>query len=153
MYWLLDDLRRNILLVCLYYIVQSIESLNFLLIAGWSNKEIVIFLKEPHMDEESRAICDHLYKIGVLHFTDKRWVGPERIVVDDDENILDYAYEKGGVIISLDQFRDAYKKWPQYRDVIKNRLLQFSFVQGDEFYVAPHPLGPKGPHREEIWKF
>ena len=105
------------------------------------------------MDEESRAICDHLYKIGVLHYTDKRWVGPERIVVDDDENILDYAFEKGGVIISLDQFRDAYEKWPQYHDVIKNRLLQFSFIQGDEFYVAPHPLGPKGPHREEIWKF
>ena len=80
-------------------------------------------------------------------------MGPERIVVDDDENILDYAFEKGGVIISLDQFRDAYEKWPQYHDVIKNRLLQFSFIQGDEFYVAPHPLGPKGPHREETWKF
>ena len=105
------------------------------------------------MDEESRAICDHLYKIGVLNYTDRRRVGPERIVVDDDENILDYAFEKGGVIISLDQFRDAYEKWPQYHDVIKNRLLQFSFIQGDEFYVAPHPLGPKGPPREEIWKF
>lgn len=120
---------------------------------GWENKEIVIFLKQPYMNEESRAICDHLYKIGVLHYTEKRWVGTERIVVDDDENILDYAFEKGGVIISLDQFRDAYEKWPQYHDVIKNRLLQFSFVQNDEFYIAPHPLGPKGPYREEIWKF
>ena len=81
-----------------------------------------------------------------------RWVGNQRIVVDDDENILDYASSKGGVILSKDQFRDAYQKWPHYRDVIKNRLIQFNFI-ADDIIFSGHPLGERGPRIEKIWTF
>jgi hypothetical protein len=45
------------------------------------------------------------------------------IASDDDLLVLQLAKEKGGVVISLDQFRDAYERTsdPEIRDVIENR--------------------------------
>jgi len=119
---------------------------------GWSNNEIAIFLKSPPKEPEDREICDFLYNIQVLTYTAKRRCGNQVIVVDDDEMILDHAFNTGGIVISQDQYRDAYDKWPQYRELISKRLIQFSFVN-QSIVFAKHPLGEGKPHLDEILKF
>ena len=50
-------------------------------------------------------------------------VGGRLICSDDDMFVLNLAKEKNGIVVSLDQFRDAYSstKDKEIRDVIKYR--------------------------------
>ncbi len=67
----------------------------------------------------------------ILLFQPRRHAGTKLIVSDDDLFILNLAKEKGGVVISLDQFRDAYErtKDPEIKKVIEKRSVwdYFSF--------------------------
>jgi len=47
------------------------------------------------------------------------------ICSDDDLFVLNLAKEKNGVVVSLDQFRDAYSKTRdrEIKDVIKHRFV------------------------------
>ena len=119
---------------------------------GWSDQEIVIFLKRPPMSRADEDLCNRLYSKGVLKWTPKRVAGSDRIVCDDDNMILDYASQIGGVIISNDQYRDSYNKFPEFRDTISKRVLQLNFIN-DKVLFSKHPLGMKGPTLEQFLRF
>ena len=53
-------------------------------------------------------------------------VGGRLICSDDDLFVLNMAKEKNGVVVSLDQFRDAYSNTrdKEIKDVIKYRSIE-----------------------------
>lgn len=65
-----------------------------------------------------------------LVWTPSRRVGGRRIVCHDDRYILKTALEKDAVIVSNDEYRDLVKENPQYRQLVEQRLLMYSFVDG-----------------------
>jgi len=60
---------------------------------------------------------------NTLIFQPSRMVGGRLICSDDDLFVLNMAKEKNGVVVSLDQFRDAYSNTrdKEIKDVIKYR--------------------------------
>ena len=60
-------------------------------------------------------------------FQPRRFCGNKLIESDDDLFVLNLAKEKGGIVISKDQFRDAYQvtQDPALKDVIENRFVTF----------------------------
>lgn len=122
---------------------------------GYTNDEITIVNKySKNMSEEDKAIVEGLYKINVLVYSPSRIVGGRLICSDDDLFVLNMAKEKNGIVVSLDQFRDAYSNTrdKEIKDVIKHRILQFAF-KGDEIMFPSDPLGPHGPTLDEFLKF
>jgi len=115
---------------------------------GWEEREIVIFLKPvptQFLTEEDHRILEYLEGIDVLHYTNQRRLEGQRYLVDDDEMVLKYAFKKGGVILSKDQFRDAHERWSQYREIIRDRLLgDFNFI-GDDI-IFPDTLTIVSPN-------
>lgn len=117
---------------------------------GYSDKEIIIIYKHvPNLPQEDRDLIDRLEKIGVLVKTPSRIAGNQRISSDDDLLVLQTATQIGGVVMSKDQYRDSYARYPDYKDVIKNRLLPFNFI-GDNLVLPKDPLGKNGPPLEEF---
>lgn len=82
--------------------------------------------------------------MGVLVYTPSRKINGRRIVCYDDRYIVRYADLEGGVIVSNDQYRDLMQENPEWRRVIEQRLLQFTFVN-DHFMPPDDPLGKDGP--------
>ena len=85
-------------------------------------------------------------------FSPGRFAGSELIRSDDDLYILQVAKELEGIVLSNDQYKQYYKISEEYRDVIKNRLLQPRFF-GEKLILQQDPLGPKGPKLEEFLRF
>ena len=58
-------------------------------------------------------------------FQPSRLVGGRHICSDDDLFVLNLAKDKNGIVVSLDQFRDAYVKTRdrEIKEVIKNRWV------------------------------
>ncbi|VDM31311.1 unnamed protein product [Hydatigera taeniaeformis] len=79
-----------------------------------------------------------------------RGVRPQK--TDDDSVILQYAQEKGGVVISNDQYRDWLKARPEFRDLIENRVIPYSLRMGI-FIISYYPLGKHKPYLDEILAF
>lgn len=67
----------------------------------------------------------------------------------DDRFILDAALFYDGIIVSNDNYRDLMKEKPEYKKLVHNNLLQFSFI-GDLFLVAVDPMGKNGPKLDEF---
>ncbi len=86
---------------------------------------------------------------NILVFTPSRKVSGRRIVCYDDRYIIRYAHMEGGVIVSNDQFRDLMQENPEWRKVIEERLLQFTFVN-DHFMPPDDPLGKCGPTLDQL---
>lgn len=55
----------------------------------------------------------------------------------------------GGIVVSLDQYRDLYLEKPEWRDTIEKRLLIPTFV-GNYVMFPEDPLGRGGPTLEEF---
>ncbi|KAI6181984.1 C3H1-type domain-containing protein [Aphelenchoides fujianensis] len=81
---------------------------------------------------------------GRLIWTPSRRVNGRRIVCHDDRYILSTAYEKNAVIVSNDEFRDCLREHPEYKSMLAQRLLMYSFVDG-KFVPPEDPLGRHGP--------
>lgn len=64
-------------------------------------------------------------------WTPSRRIGGRRIVCHDDRYILKTAEEKDAVIVSNDEYRDLVKENPHYRKLVEQRLLMYSFVDGN----------------------
>jgi ribonuclease ZC3H12 len=56
--------------------------------------------------------------------------GGRRIVCHDDRYILKTAAEKQAIIVSNDEYRDLTKENAQWRTIVENHLLMYSFVDG-----------------------
>ena len=120
---------------------------------GYEDSEIVIIVKHiPQLLEEDIQIINSLDQMGVLHNCPSRFAGRELIKSDDDLFILSTAKEIGGIVLSRDQFRDNYDKMTTYRDVIKYRLLQPTFI-GDILKLPDDPMGKNGPNLDNFLRF
>lgn len=103
--------------------------------------------KEPSRSDtpiREQHVLEELERQGVLVFTPSRKVSGRRVVCYDDRYIVKVAYEKDGVIVSNDSYRDLQSENPEWRWFIEQRLLMFSFVN-DRFMPPDDPLGRRGP--------
>lgn len=102
---------------------------------------------DPRVKEQH--FMTDLQNLGLLSYTPSREVHGKRISSYDDRLILQLAQRNDGVIVTNDNLRDLLDESPVWRDIIKKRLLQYTFV-GDLFMVPDDPLGRGGPHLDEF---
>ncbi|CAJ1085885.1 protein KHNYN [Xyrichtys novacula] len=98
--------------------------------------------------KEQHYLTD-LQKLGLLSYTPSREVQGKRISSYDDRFMLQLAQKTNGVIVTNDNLRDLSDETAVWRDIIKKRLLQYTFV-GDHFMVPDDPLGRGGPHLDDF---
>ncbi|XP_026184540.1 NEDD4-binding protein 1 [Mastacembelus armatus] len=98
---------------------------------------------DPRIKEQHYLTA--LQKLGLLSYTPSREFERKRITSYDDRFMLQLAQKTDGVIVTNDNLRDLLDESPVFRDIIKKRLLQYTFV-GDHFMVPDDPLGRGGPH-------
>lgn len=80
----------------------------------------------------------------MLVFTPSRQVGGRRLVCYDDRFILQLAAETDGIVVSNDNYRDLVPENPEFRKIVEERVLMYSFVN-DRFMPPEDPLGRNGP--------
>ncbi|XP_012882392.1 PREDICTED: probable ribonuclease ZC3H12D, partial [Dipodomys ordii] len=103
--------------------------------------------KEPTRSDtpiREQHVLEELERQEVLVYTPSRKVNGKRVVCYDDRYIVKVAYEKDGVIVSNDSYRDLQSENPEWGWFIEQRLLMFSFVN-DRFMPPDDPLGRRGP--------
>ena len=132
-------------------------ALNYFL--GRGHSEITIFVpqwrKEPSRPETPIKDQDILFQLeasGYIKFTPSRRFGSRKIVCYDDRFIVQLAEDKGGIIVSDDNFRDLFDENSSWRETIEKRVLQFVFVE-DSFMVPQDPLGKHGPRLDSFLRF
>ncbi|CAB1327936.1 unnamed protein product [Coregonus sp. 'balchen'] len=94
-------------------------------------------------------ILRRLEKDKILVFTPSRRVQGRRVVCYDDRFIVKLAYESDGIIVSNDNYRDLASEKPEWKKLIDERLLMYSFVN-DKFMPPDDPLGRHGPSLENF---
>ncbi|CAL8377600.1 unnamed protein product [Gadus morhua 'NCC'] len=109
--------------------------------------------RDPKIKEQH--YLTELQELGLLSYTPSREVLGKRINSYDDRFMLQLAQTTDGVIVTNDNLRDLLDESQAWMDIIKKRLLQYTFV-GDLFMVPDDPLGRGGPHldhflRSEHW--
>lgn len=73
-------------------------------------------------------VLEELERQAVLVYTPSRKVNGKRVVCYDDRYIVKVAFEKDGIIVSNDNYRDLQNENPEWKWFIEQRLLMFSFV-------------------------
>ncbi|XP_034486521.1 probable ribonuclease ZC3H12C [Drosophila innubila] len=80
----------------------------------------------------------------MLVFTPSRHLDGKRVSCYDDRFILKLAVETDGIVVSNDNYRDLLLESNEFRKVVQERLLMYSFV--DDIFMPPDdPLGRSGP--------
>ncbi|CAH2093059.1 unnamed protein product [Euphydryas editha] len=115
------------------------------------HKEITVFVPKwrkeasrPDNPVADRDALDRLERNRVLVYTPSRLLGGKRLICYDDRYILKLAAETDGIVVSNDNYRDLAAESPEFRKVVEERLLMFSFVN-DRFMPPDDPLGRSGP--------
>ena len=103
----------------------------------------------PETPISGQHILEALEKANILSYTPSRKINGRRIVCYDDRYIVKYAHLEGGVIISNDQYRDLMLENLDWRKVIEQHLLQFTFAN-DHFMPPDDPLGKNGPTLDQF---
>lgn len=98
----------------------------------------------PETPISDQYILEALDKERILVYTPSRKINGRRVVCYDDRFIVKYAHAEGGVIVSNDQYRDLMQENSDWRRVIEQHLLQFTFAN-DHFMPPDDPLGKSGP--------
>nr|XP_033798000.1 NEDD4-binding protein 1 [Geotrypetes seraphini] len=119
----------------------------------WRNghRNITVFVpqwrtkRDPNITEQH--FLTELQNLGILSFTPARTVLGTRIASHDDRFLLHLAEKTGGVIVTNDNFKEFVIESPVWREIIKERLLQYTFA-GDIFMIPDDPLGRYGPRLE-----
>ena len=92
-----------------------------------SSKYGIKVLITTHLISDQHLLLE-LEKEGHLHFTPSRQAMGKRIVCHDDRYILNLAAETDGVVVSNDNYRELIMDKPEYRKIIEERILMYSFV-------------------------
>ncbi|XP_069705399.1 ribonuclease ZC3H12A-like isoform X2 [Periplaneta americana] len=115
------------------------------------HKEITVFVPKwrkeaarPDNPVTDQEILTELERDRCLVFTPSRLVGGKRMVCYDDRYILKLASEVDGIVVSNDNYRDLAQESPEFRKVVEERILMYSFVN-DRFMPPDDPLGRSGP--------
>ncbi|MBN3308602.1 N4BP1 protein, partial [Amia calva] len=117
----------------------------------WSrgHRKVTIFVPQWRQKKDNRVkeprFMMELQTLGLLSFTPSREVKGQRINSYDDRFMLQLAEQTDGVIVTNDNLKDLVDESPAWGDIIKKRLLQYTFA-GDHFMVPDDPLGRGGPH-------
>ena len=101
------------------------------------------------------SIFERLEKEGALVYTPSREVDGQRITPYDDNYILDRAAEKGGIVVTRDNFRDLKAEAqcnPERQEVIRKRILMPTFVK-DDLMFSDDPMGREGPSLDQLLRF
>ncbi|XP_063769559.1 protein KHNYN-like [Pseudophryne corroboree] len=117
------------------------------------HRNITVFVPQWRMKKDSKAKEQHflteLNDLGLLSFTPSRTVEGKRITSYDDRFMLQLAERTDGVIVTNDYLRDIFAESQAWQNIIKDRLLQYTFV-GDIFMVPDDPLGRNGPPLDQF---
>ncbi|XP_059211585.1 protein KHNYN [Centropristis striata] len=117
------------------------------------HRNIIALLPQWRQKSDPRIKEQHylteLQQVGLLSYTPSREVQGKRITSYDDRFMLQHAQKTDGVIVTNDNLRDLSDETLAWRDIIKTRLLQYTFV-GDHFMVPDDPLGRGGPHLDDF---
>ncbi|XP_018574816.1 probable ribonuclease ZC3H12C isoform X2 [Anoplophora glabripennis] len=115
------------------------------------HKTITVFVPKwrkeaPRPDNliRDQHILAELETERLLVFTPSRHVGGKRMVCYDDRYILKLAAQNDGIVVSNDNYRDLCQENAEYRKVVEERILMYSFVN-DHFMPPDDPLGRSGP--------
>ncbi|PSN54908.1 hypothetical protein C0J52_01689 [Blattella germanica] len=108
------------------------------------HKEITVFVPKWRKEAAHQEILTELERDRLLVFTPSRLVGGKRMVCYDDRYILKLASETDGIVVSNDNYRDLAQESPEFRKVVEERILMYSFVN-DRFMPPDDPLGRSGP--------
>ena len=120
---------------------------------GFEDRDIIIIVKHiPRLSDMDKAIIGELEKIGVLVHCPARLAGNESIRSDDDLFILETAYTKEGFVLSRDRYRQYWDHHVKYRPLIRDRLIQPTFVH-DDLILPQDPLGRGGPTLDQFLRF
>ena len=98
---------------------------------------------------KDQEILLELERERILTFTPSRQVGGRRLVCYDDRYILKLAAETDGIVVSNDNYRDLISECPEYKRIVEERILMYSFVN-DRFMPPDDPLGRNGPKLERF---
>ncbi|KAH8312052.1 hypothetical protein KR044_009127 [Drosophila immigrans] len=91
-----------------------------------------------------QELLHELEQERVLVFTPSRHLDGKRVSCYDDRFILKLAVETDGIVVSNDNYRDLLLESNEFRKVVQERLLMYSFV--DDIFMPPDdPLGRSGP--------
>ncbi|GFN89957.1 endoribonuclease zc3h12a [Plakobranchus ocellatus] len=101
-------------------------------------------LSRPDAPIKDQELLVELEMEKVLSFTPARRVKGRRVVCYDDRYILKLAVETDGIVVSNDIYRDLVSEREDFRHVVDQRLLMYTFV-GDRFMPPEDPLGRSGP--------
>ncbi|XGW22521.1 hypothetical protein V3C99_005054 [Haemonchus contortus] len=120
------------------------------------HEDVLVFIPQFRR-ETARADCpitdqhilDELDAERRIVWTPSRRINGRRIVCHDDLYILKTAEEKDAVVVSNDAYRDLLREHPQYRRIVEERLLMYSFVDG-KFMPPEDPLGRYGPRLQQF---
>ncbi|KAJ8271928.1 hypothetical protein COCON_G00107870 [Conger conger] len=117
------------------------------------HREITVFVPQWRQKRDPSVTEQHflgqLEDLRLLSFTPSREVCGQRICSHDDRFLLHLAEKTGGVIVTNDNLRDFVDTSEAWRQIIKERLLQFTFVE-DHFLIPDDPLGKHGPQLEDF---
>ncbi|XP_018601506.2 protein KHNYN-like isoform X1 [Scleropages formosus] len=117
------------------------------------HRNVTTFVPQWRLKRHPKVTEQHylteLQNLGLLSLTPSREVQGMRINSYDDRFLLHLAQKTDGVIVTNDNLRDLLDESPAWRDIIKKRLLQYTFV-GDLFMVPDDPLGRGGPHLKDF---
>lgn len=122
---------------------------------GYADSDIIIILKHipnHYLTEKDHQIIDFFKGINVIHMSPSRRAGNEIVKSDDDLFILNTAKTLEGVVLSADRYKHEHDHYPEYRDIIRSRLIVPTFIH-NKLILPVDPLGKKGPKLEEILKF
>ncbi|KAE8633823.1 hypothetical protein XENTR_v10002108 [Xenopus tropicalis] len=112
------------------------------------HRGITVFVPQWRMKKDSKVKEQHflteLNDLGLLSFTPSRTIEGKRVTSYDDRFMLQLAEKTDGVIVTNDNLRDIAAESQAWKTIIKDRLLQYTFV-GDIFMVPDDPLGRNGP--------
>ena len=105
--------------------------------------------ESPIVDQD---VLKRLEQDGILVWTPSRQSNNGRMIkCYDDRYIIKHAVETDGVIVSNDNFRDLMAESHEWKKVIDQRLLMYTFVD-DKFMPPDDPLGRHGPTLDEFLK-
>ncbi|XP_048374360.1 NEDD4-binding protein 1-like [Sphaerodactylus townsendi] len=119
------------------------------------HREVTVFVPAYRMEPDSSVREQHflfeLRELSILSVTPSRKVDGKSIMPYDDRLMLKLAEETNGIIVTNDQFRDLAKESKKWIKIIKERVLQYTFVE-NIFMVPDDPLGRGGPTLVEFLK-
>ncbi|XP_036673357.1 endoribonuclease ZC3H12A [Drosophila suzukii] len=114
------------------------------------HRDITAFVPNWRKEMANNNIADQelLYELEherFLVFTPSRHLDGKRVSCYDDRFILKLAVETDGIVVSNDNYRDLILESNEFRRVVQERLLMYSFVN-DIFMPPDDPLGRSGPN-------